>query len=173
MDASTIVNLGLLLVTALGVAAAAWQANEARVARRETQQAQTETEQARDEAVRLSKEATAAFVRQAAAQEEANELRRAAMPKDRVTWSIRPVRNSKYEVVNMGNIPARAVHVTGGGAAPGFIHVDGEEEALPRDVLPGDGVAFVVFRASGPDPVLRVEWRLDNDEEFYFERAIR
>ncbi|MCS5733794.1 hypothetical protein [Herbiconiux daphne] len=156
MDAVTIINLALLLVTAIGVAVAIYQAKEARAARNEAQDAQDASERARDQTVRLAEEANSAFVRSAAAQEEANEIAKAAIPKPAVTWMIRPIRRSRFEVTNVGSAVAFGAVVAGAGESPGHVHPDSEEA---QDVLPNDGLGVAMLVGYGSDPVVRISWR--------------
>lgn len=166
----------LTLVLALAAVASAVfayvQAKSATDSRREAQGAKVESEKARDEAVWLAKEANTAFVRQAEAQERANELAEAAMPVPEIAWTIRRLSKSRFELVNTGDLVARNVTLAGVGAEPDLIQID-SDEALPRDVGPGDGVAFFATMVMGPDPKLRAEWEDSAGQRFHAERTIR
>jgi hypothetical protein len=177
MEASSIANIVVLALTALSAVATFWQAGEARVARRdardslsESRTAQSASEAARDEAVRLSEEANDAFKRQALAQERANELAEAALPKPMINWQIRAINKSRYEIVNIGNVIARDALVSGAGEEPGFIDPG---STVPRDVPPQDGLDFFAMKVMGPDPRMRITWTSPDGIEETAERDIR
>jgi|GEM_PF-2578195 len=99
-------EVGLLIATALGSVAAVAaaivaivQAARARSSQRDADDARSEAEAARDESVRLASVATAAFIRQADAQEKANALKEAEMTAP--AWSgPRWVSGDIYRFVN-------------------------------------------------------------------------
>lgn len=81
MDQSNLINLGLLLVTAIGAAFAGWQALDARAARREAQDARDATKDIERDALKVQVATANAGAAAAAALEEANRIANAAAPK--------------------------------------------------------------------------------------------
>lgn len=171
MDAAM---LWLTVVLALAAVAAAVfafvQAKSATESLKEAREARDESESARDEAVRLSREANAAFVRQADAQERANELAAAALPKPRWHLNIQRLEKNSYVVVNDGEVTVRAVLLEGAGEAPGFIH---PEEDQARDLVVGDAIGFAALKGMGTQPVLRISYGDASGERHSMERIIR
>jgi hypothetical protein len=83
--AALIVAFGVLVVSGVAAVATVVQARAATASSVEAREAVADAKGARDEAQRLASVATAAFVRQAEAQERANELKEAEMAPP--TWS--------------------------------------------------------------------------------------
>lgn len=69
-------------------------------------------------------------------------------------WRVLPISGSRYEVRNIGTHTALRAALTdangGGPVRP--------EDKVPRDVEPGDSLAFLAFRVSGPDPRYLLRW---------------
>lgn len=141
------------LVFALSVVVAGitfWQASEARAARKDarlarddSQTARSESQAARDEARELTREANAAFVRQAIAQEEANALAKAAIPKKVPKISVQQISDSRWMATNTGDAVAESAQVTG---TSGIVDVD---DAEPRTLHPGDSLFFYSIKTFG------------------------
>jgi len=157
-----------LSVVAAGIAF--WQASEARAARKSAQKSSTESEAARDEARSLTLVANAAFLRQAAAQERANELAEAALPVPKISWTLSKISDSRYVMTNTGDLLARAVTVEGAGERPNKVM---PEDSAARDLVPGDDVAFTILRSMGPRPRLRLNWIDELGEHRSVEREVR
>ncbi len=141
-----IVEIGLLIVTGAAAVAAVVQARMAVSARDEAQTAQAASEAARDEAVILAREANAAFVRQADAQERTAAAMEAARPKPTVSWSIGEHRPNKWLVRNTGNAVARQARIWDASEGEAIFTL---EDAGPRDVAPGDALAFRHLKTGG------------------------
>jgi len=113
MDTSAWINLGILLVTAIGAAAAWRAAGTARKERLASEAAKEKSEAARDEATRLAREANEIRKRQAAAQEK---LAAAAAPEpwtridedfgNSTTIELRHNGETTFEDVSIGILPS-------------------------------------------------------------------
>jgi hypothetical protein len=161
----------LLILTAAAAVAALVQAQAAVQARRDAQKAQAESEHARDEAAALAREAIDESKRQTDALQRRNELAERALPKDEVRWVVRHLNKSRWEIVNAGSVDIPSARVVGAGVGPGLIRPD---EKAPRPVPRGDGLAFIAFQVSGPDPVMRIEfYNPITGEDEHLDRAIR
>jgi hypothetical protein len=156
-----------------GVAAAVVAIVQAAAARRDRQDAEdarNESRSARDEAVRLSAEANEAFKRQAEAQEKANEIELAKMPKPQVDWKIQQSGRDGRLIVNVGDIEARNVVVTGSNG----VYTD--RESSSESVMPGDSVEFHVLRTMDDSgrPRVHLEWDDDtHDERQVIDQAVQ
>ncbi len=96
MDVATlVVTFGGVVVAGAAAAAAIVQARAAVAAREAAEDARNESRIARDEAAQLSREANAAFVRQAEAQEEGNRLARLSAPQIAPSFKLEAVSNSR------------------------------------------------------------------------------
>jgi len=152
--------------TGLGAAAAVvsaviagLQARGAKASKREATAARDQSRNARDESVRLAAEANSAFMRQAAAQEEANELKR----REILDWSFWAVGPRTWRVVNTSQriIVDAKFHVRPEAAAPnvvlGSTQKDGRFEA-------GDSfiVQFLGRMEVQPEKLL-VQYRFEDD----------
>lgn len=153
-DAALIVSFGDLVVSGVAAAAAVVQARSAESSRLAAEEARNESRTARDEAVRLTREANAAFVRQAVAQEEANELVRAAAPKKEPKFNLVEVSKSRWMATNVGTAVARRVQIT---KVSGWVHA---EEDAPRDLDIGDSLYFNAMSLGGETP--RIELNFSN-----------
>lgn len=133
------------------------QARAATESLRDARAARDESRAARDEAAALAEKATDAFVRQAEALEESNELTKKAMPPDGARWELQHVRKMKYVLVNNGNATAEGATLTDITNPPGWVRHSHSE---PKDVAQGDVLEFLALAASGsPNPRVRVSWR--------------
>lgn len=160
--ATLIVNFGLLLAAGAAAVAAVVQARAANRARDDAQAALVEAKEARDETRDLSKVATVAFVRQAAAQERSNELKEREMTP--APWSVRFVSGSLYQAVNNSG---RAIRVDGFNIEP-----DGTERRIQIRVPDSDGLYqygdsfdFLVSKVMGLNArKLTISWYFEGDE---------
>ncbi|MBF4632731.1 hypothetical protein ITJ42_16040 [Clavibacter michiganensis subsp. phaseoli] len=158
-----IISIVAAVATAAAAGVAFVQARIAKGARDDARQAQAGSEAAAEESIALSRKATAAFERQAVAQEEANELARASLPPDVVRWEYEPVSGVVYILTNVGARVARGAFIEDIGEPKGLVR---PQEDGPRDVVPGDSLEFVIVTAFGaPRPVFRVTWREDGSDE--------
>lgn len=155
--AALIVNIGLLVLTGGAALAALVQARVAQRAQEGAESAQSKAEQARDEALQLSKEANAAFVRQAEAQERANEIAAAQLPSDGARWTVRHVRGVRWVMQNVGNRTAENLTVHEMNQPAGFLRHD---YSTPVDVAPNDVLDLTVLAADGsPNIKVQLRWR--------------
>jgi hypothetical protein len=150
-----------IIIAAVSVVAVS-QARAARVDRKDAEDARNESRSARDEAVRLSAEANEAFVRQAEAQERANEIEMAKIEKPDVGWEVQGgIGTTTRQLINTGNIDARDVVATG---SNGVITGRWSSSKL---VEPGDSIEYShepTYDDVGR-PTLRVEWADDTQDE--------
>lgn len=148
MNASNWINLGILFLTAVGVAAASWQAFQAKASAKGAKSHETA-------ALEASRKSAEANERAAAALEEANALLRAQTTKPR--WHVVQLDKTKYRVDNQG--PGDALDVELAVAEhPGVLVLTGEN---PRPVLEqGLAISFMRRRAYGmpTDPTLVIMW---------------
>jgi hypothetical protein len=142
-----IIEVALLIVTGLAALAALVQARTAVDARDDAQTAQAESEKARDEAVRLAREANAALVRQAEAQERTASATEAATPRPTVRWGIIQVRKHHWIVRNDGGAVARQARIWDASNPP--VYIFNIEDGGPRDVGPGDFLSFRHMQTGG------------------------
>lgn len=160
----------MLWVTLVGacaaVAAAVFayvQARAATESRRDAQDARNEARVARDESVRLASEANAAFVRQAEAQEEANELeRQKSRPDD---WSVGQSSGSTFRATNSSQRLLLVEDIT---VQPektkGLVHIETNHPDGRYEY--GDSFEFLLIRLSGPGPEkLTIRYRYEDDAE--------
>ena len=155
--AALIVSFGLLAISGAAAAAAVVQAQAATQAKTAAEDARNESRLARDEAVRLSAEANAAFLRQAAAQEEANELARAALPRDEPEWKVHQIGKDRWQATNTGRATALDAKIV---KVAGWVHVDDD---APRDVGIGDSLFFNTMALGGESPRIEISWSLDDN----------
>ena len=137
------------------------QAAAAKRDRKEAEEARNESRSARDEAFRLSQEANEAFMRQAEAQERANDIESSKLPKPHVRWQAQPGGLNEVRLLrNVGNIDARDVVLTGTGGVHPY------EKESTEVVVPGDSIAF--YMAPTYDdiglPRIHVAW-VDESQE--------
>lgn len=118
------------LAAVAGAVVAVMQAGNARRDRRDAEEARDASREARDEATRLAGEANGAFKRQAIAQEEANEIEEAKLPKSAISFGIVPVRGDTWAIV-CTDLPANEV-TKGAGLSPNRI-MPLETEPRERD----------------------------------------
>lgn len=159
MNTSNWINLGILLLTGIGVVVAVRQAAHARMSAREAK----EHEQA---ALRAAVDSASAHRRSADALEEANALALAqhAPPKWLVTQVGRSKSTDKFRVDHHGPGVAYDVRIDVLDWPKGFVHTEG----LPRETLaPGLAFSFSLMRLMGvpSDPTLILYWRDEPDGE--------
>lgn len=137
----------ILVVAAIGSALFAFmQARAAMQSRADAQLARDESREARDESARLAREANEAFIRQAEAQERANDLAEAALPRREVRWENAPLENGRWRLTNIGDVLAHEARLE---VVAGVIEID---DTVARDVSPGDSLMFQVFLSGRDDP---------------------
>ena len=166
--AGLIIAFAVLVVSGVAAAAAVVQARAANRARADSEIARDQSRTARDEAAELARVATAAFVRQAEAQEEGNRIARASLPKIQPKISLRQVGNDRWMATNTGDVTAYDAQII---VLAGYIHLNDNE---PRDLHIGDSLYFNVLSASGDDPRIRIryEHRPDDGEPTVFQNDI-
>ena len=139
-----------------GAVIAGFQARAARRDRTDSETAKDEARAARDEARELAREANDAFLRQAAAQERANDIAESQLPKDHVVWDLQHVDGSQWCVINVGSVTAADANLLALGGPESLIR---HEIASPRDVRVGASLDFIAISAWGSnDPAVRVHW---------------
>lgn len=138
-----VVTFGGVTVAGAAAVAAIVQARAAVAARIAAEDARNESRNARDEAAQLSREANAAFIRQAEAQEESNRLARLSAPKVEPKFKLEPVSSSRWALSNIGTATAENAQVL---PLAGLVEADDEG---PRDVGVGDSLFFVASSAFG------------------------
>jgi hypothetical protein len=109
MDLSLVINIGLTLITAIGVAVAATQARDARSARDEARQARNEAKEFERRAVTASEVSASAAQRSATALEKQVELQIAQTPTD--PWKVIFRGGGKYELNNCTKLSMFAVDI--------------------------------------------------------------
>jgi Flp pilus assembly protein TadG len=166
------------LIFALSVVAAGisfWQASEARAARRDAlkasaaaDSAREKSQEARDEAREIAKASLAAAERMAEAQERAVALEE-EKNKPAVQWQIQPSHGDMQLVVNVGDLAAYDVFLTGTDG----VHIDADSNS--DRLVSGDSVEFAVWRGMGMGtPRLTIHWSDEpGGEEHTAETAVR
>jgi hypothetical protein len=158
-----VVSIAAAVATIAAAVIAGVQARIAKGARDDARRAQADSEAAAAESVALARKANAAFERQAEAQEQANELARAALPPDEVRWTYEQVTGMEYTLTNVGTRTARGAFIEDIGKQQGWIET---LEDRARDVRPGDSLQFLAKSAwSSPRPEFRVSWLEDGSDE--------
>ncbi len=109
MDATLIINIALMLVTAIGVAVAALQARDARSARDEAREARDQAQEYERRAVTASEVSAGAAQRSATALEKQVELQIAQTPTD--PWKVIHHGGGKYELKNVTKLSMFAVDI--------------------------------------------------------------
>jgi cell division protein FtsL len=109
MDGTIVVNIALMLITAIGVVVAALQAREARNARDEARQARDEAQEFERRAVTASEVSAGAAQRSATALEKQVELQIAQTPTD--PWKVIQHGGGKYELKNVTKLSMYAVDI--------------------------------------------------------------
>ena len=167
MDATTLVNIGLLIVTAIGASFTAWQALDARHARNEAQTARDAAKGYEAAALRASENSAAAATRAADALDERNEIERSKLPTE--PWALTSAGN-KHELRNITKDVLYAVYVNELGEGSDITLFDDADDG--RDVGPGESIFFdysrtlsspasTTLQATWGDPATgeRSEWR--------------
>ncbi|WP_084075269.1 hypothetical protein [Demequina sp. NBRC 110052] len=148
MNASNWINLGIMLLTAIGVVVAA---NQARSARTSASQASGHERAALESA----RESAAAQKRVATALEESNELARSSQKKTR--WGLSVEDKDAWRLTNQGPGSVSNVELKVLEADPGLVH----SETFPKDELEeGLSGTFRIFRHMGmaTDLTLAIAW---------------
>lgn len=96
------------LAAVVGAVVAIYQAAQARTDRQDAEAARDASRAARDEAMRLAGEANEAFKRQADAQERANEIEEAKLPKHAISFKITHVQGDTWAIA-CTDLPANDV----------------------------------------------------------------
>ena len=162
MDTSNIVNLGLLLVTAIGVFVAIYQAKEARAARNDAQASSDSAAEHERAALAAAQQSAAEAGRSAAALEEANEIARQSLPRD--PWNLIQHSKSKYELRNDSAETLQDV---------GLKEVSEEQDVTPFTELPvpalhpGESIFFDYSKsmASPASTNIIVSWQFPDSAE--------
>lgn len=168
--AALIVSFGLLVVSGVAAVAAIVQARAADRSRVDAEAALGEARAARDESARLAAVATAAFVRQAEAQERANVLKEDEMRPP--VWSgPKWVSGSLYRLVNSSG---RTIHVEEYEVLPdgaeNLIQLSGPEDGM---YAYGDALSWVMSNRMGLSvEKLTLSWRYADEPDGELNRFI-
>jgi len=167
MDATILVNIGLLMVTAIGASFTGWQALDARHARKDAQAARDAAKGYEAAALRASENSTAAATRSADALDERNAIERSKLPTE--PWALTNT-GSKHELRNISKDVLHAVCVNELGDGNDITLFDDADGG--RDVGPGESIYFdysktlaspasTTLHATWGDPATgqRSEWR--------------
>ena len=147
------------LAAVVGAVVAISQAASARQDRRDAENARDASREARDEAIRLAGEANEAFNRQAVAQERANEIEEAKLPKHAISFEIVHVLGDTWAIV-CTDLPANDVIIKGDGLSPDRIMpLETESRCLQKN----DTMRFMLTPATmdgrpHASPRIRVEF---------------
>ncbi len=148
------------VLAAAAIASAVFAYLQARVAtasRRDAIDARNESRNARDEIVELSREANASFTRQAEAQERANEIESAKLPKDEADWALVHIDGVRWAVRNIGRRTAENANLHDMTNEKGFLRF---ETMSPQDIAVNDLIEFTVLSGWGtPNPRVEVRWQ--------------
>lgn len=151
MDPSNIINLALLLVTAVGVLVAILAAVDARKSKSDASTYEQRALQASRDAASAAERSAAALERQAAAAE-------AGLQKE--PWLVTPTSNKhRWKITNNTGNAASLVRVTG--KPPGHLTVEGQFEGGFFDVPKGESV-FISFGGGFTDPSyldISIDWK--------------
>ncbi|MGV8912223.1 MAG: hypothetical protein ACOH14_06345 [Rhodoglobus sp.] len=165
--AALIVTFGGVVIAGVAAVAAIVQAKSARASQIAAETARDESRDARDAAEALTKQANAAFIRQAEAQERANAIEEAKIPPRHVKWQVVRHRGDLWRLVNVGTIAALDVVME----PLERMHVTSDSFSARLDVN-----EYVIFSAimgfGGPAPRANVTWR-DEDTNASREKTIR
>lgn len=137
------------------------QAKAATDGRKDAEAARDEARSARDESARLAAEANSAFVRQAAAQEEANRLKlKELTPED---WSLARGQGTWIRVTNTTGRRVVNVQITASPAElSGLVRIDSSHPDGVYEI--GDSFRFAVIRLAGDQPEkLTISYRFESD----------
>lgn len=164
MDANSwaIIAAGLTIVVGGAAAIFTWvQAHAAVETLKDARTARDEAKASAEESARLAGEANAAFIRQAAAQEEANRIKREEMEPD--DWSIAQTAKSSWRVSNTSK---RTLHVQDLIVFPesmkGFAHIETSHDDGVYEY--GDSFTLTPIRYAGGGPEkLTIKYRREDD----------
>lgn len=151
MDPSNWINLGIMLLTAVGVVVASRQANSAK-------DSASDAKQHEQAALETSRKMAEANERAAVALEEANTLARARSEKPR--WNVVQISENQYRVENQGPGTAYDVSLAIPEYPAALLRGTGEETPVLEEGL---AVSFFRFSAWGvpSDPALEITWRTE------------
>ena len=153
MNQSSIINLGLLLITAIGVGVTAWQAVDARRARDDARAARDAAQEHETVALRASADSASAAARSAEALEQRNAIELSKIPTD--PWSLSSI-GSKYELRNISKVIMHVVSVDELGEGNDITLFEHDLQ----DVGPGESIYFDYSKtfASPASTTLHVSW---------------
>ena len=154
MNASNVINFGILAVAVVAAGIAAWQALDARAARAQAQTARDQAQGYEQAALASANRSASAATRSADALEEANAIELSKMPTD--LWALK--RNGeKFEVVNISSQMLYAVSLDDLGSGNDITPFD----EMPIDeVGPGESAFFNYSKTfdSPASTTLEVSW---------------
>ncbi|TFC65926.1 hypothetical protein E3T25_08830 [Cryobacterium sandaracinum] len=153
MNQSSIINLGLLLITAIGVGVTAWQAVDARHARDDARAARDAAQEHETVALRASADSASAAARSAEALEQRNAIELSKIATD--PWSLSSI-GSKYELRNISKDVMHVVSVDELGEGNDITLFEHDLQ----DVGPGESIYFDYSKtfASPASTTLHVSW---------------
>lgn len=163
MDQSNVINLGLLVTTAIGVVVAILQAKEARADRIAAESARDAAHAHEKAALEAATQSATAASRSASALEESNEIARKSLPTD--PWTLVKHSKSKYELRNTGDETLWAVSVFEPGDFNDITLFNTDD---PTDQLhPGESIYFDYSRsmASPASTTIVVTWGYPDSHE--------
>ncbi|WP_210506104.1 hypothetical protein [Naasia sp. SYSU D00057] len=172
MDQSNVINLGLFLLTAVGVLVSCWQALDARRARNDARVASADAERHEQAALDAARRSALA------AEESASASTRSADASERIAaavemtatpprpWLLEYEGGERWKAINNTGVNVDFVAVTGKPQA--WVVPDTE---VPRDVAAGESISFrLPKRLNSPSSVtVKVVWRnpdMTGDEYF-------
>ncbi|MCI4658929.1 hypothetical protein [Cryobacterium zhongshanensis] len=164
MDQSNIINLGLLLVTAVGACITAWQALDARRARDDALGARDAAREHETVALRASVDSASAAARSAEALEKRNAIELSKLTTE--PWSLSNI-GTKYDLRNVSKDVMHVVSVDELGVGNDITLFDDDLQ----DVGPGESICFDYSKtlASPASTTLHVSWGdpLTGDRTFW------
>lgn len=168
--AALIVSFGVLVVSGAAAVAAVVQARQAAASKADAEAALIDARKARDEVQELARVSTAAFVRQAVAQEKANELKEDEMRPP--TWTGPSwVSGDRYKLVNTsGRTLAVVEYDVQPDGAENLIHLEGPKDGLYEY---GDSLSWIVNNRMGLRvKKLSIVWRFADEPDAPLSRFI-
>lgn len=177
MDASNIINLGILAVAVIAAAIAALQVAEARKARADAQTARDDAAKHEQEALKAARDAAQSASRSAEAHDRIASAAEAQLELSRAEssppWRILQLNDTRWSITNATgqNIDFFVL-----GCEPDVIERKGFEADKPRNVAVNESLIFNFGGWWGaPDSVnLKVGWRdAEGKPREYFETIIR
>jgi len=171
MDTSTIVNLGLLVISGVAAAFAGWQAFEARGARDDAQQARNDAKAHEEASLKAAREAAKSSTRSAEAAERQAAAQEQALH-DRDPWRFDPAGQNRWKVTNRTGSLAYLEEVT---SAPGTVDVVGIDMTLSFIEVANGASFFINFGGGVTDPAstdVTIEWFKANEGTHFFTHTI-